>query len=194
MCSEYPDIPIFSPVSDYFLKIKWTLWFKRHELLTLAAKPKRKNEASGQLHLIHTTFLFFFSLLSIWNAKIDQELFSNSKAPKGTKDANQRIPPSILCCGPKHPRHCSWGVPAVGPLGTSASFKATRINDWLRLGYKIIGRNSASSILCGCFATMYFQGKTAEIAVFRMWGGDLSSCLHHHLTVTLRPLPRCRCP
>lgn len=118
---------------------------------------------------------FFFSLLPIWNAKIDQELFSNSKVPKGTKDANQRIPPSILCCSPKHPRHCSWDIPAVGPLGTSPSFKATQINDWLHLGYKIIGRNFASSALCGFFAIMYFQGKTAEIAVLRMWGGDLSS-------------------
>ena len=137
---------------------------------------------------------FFFSLLPIWNAKIDQELFSNSKAPKGTKDANQRIPPSILCCGPKHPRHCSWGIPAVGPLGTSASFQATQINGWLRLRYKVIGRNFVSSALCGFFAMMYFQGKTAEIAVLRMWGGDLSSCLCHHLTMTLQPLSRCRCP
>lgn len=83
-------------------------------------------------------------------------------------------------------RPCGWS-----PGHTSASFKATQISDWLYLGYKIIGRNFASSVLCRFFAMMYFQGTTAEIAVFRIWGEDLSSCLCHHLMMTLRPRP-CR--
>lgn len=80
----------------------------------------------------------------------------------------------FLCCGPEHPRHGPlegpWGFPD-GPLGNQCFLKAPQINErWLCLGYEIIGRNLTSSVLCGFYAIIYFQGKTTKTAAFRNVG------------------------
>ena len=120
--------------------------------MTYAAKPKQKNEAGGQPHLTHTTFLFFPRYCQSEMQKLSRTIFK-LKSPqrnKGCKSENTTFnsvlwpqAPQTLLLG----RPCGWS-----PGHTSASFKVTQISDWLHLGYKIIGRNFTSSVLCGFFA------------------------------------------
>lgn len=100
----------------------------------------------------------------------------------------------ILCCGPEHPKHGSFGGPRASPdspLSTYRFLKVTQLSEWwLCLGYEFVGRNLTSSVLCGLFAIMYFQRKTTKIAMFRMWGEDtLQFPLRHDLVMMLWPLP-----
>lgn len=161
MCSEYPDIHIFSSVSDYFLKIKWTFWFKRHELLTPAAKPKPKNEASGQAHLTHTTFLFFLIIANLKCKNWSRTIFK-LKSPqrnKGCKSENSTFN-SVLW--PQAPQTLLLGHPCSWSPGHQC-FLSSHTNQWL-VTSQVQGYRKEFRFLCTVwiFCHDVFSGKNSR--------------------------------